>query len=267
MAESEGDSRFAPGLPAWRRQLGTVREVVRQELVARQLEQHLPEGDGPLRILDAGCGQGTQTLRLARLGHDALGVDLSDELLADARRAACDEPAEVRRRLRFERADVLALGAELADRFDVVCCHGVLMYLPSLEDAVGALVAAARPGGLLALLTRNSASLAMRAGMCGDWEGAIAAFDAVRYANRLGIDDVRADDPRVVRRALTGAGARTLAWYGVRVFCDHWDAAPPPPDLAVLVAAEEQAGRRDPYRAVAAMTHTVARRSVLERNV
>jgi SAM-dependent methyltransferase len=246
----------------WQRHLGTVRDVVRQELVARQLQAHLPaREDGRLQVLDAGCGQGTQALKLARLGHDVLGVDLSEELLADARRAAGDEPAEVRARLRFERVDVLALGAELADRFDVVCCHGVLMYLPSLEEAVRALVAAARPGGLLSLLTRNSASLAMRAGMCGDWGAALEAFDADRYTNRLGIEEVRADDPCVVRRVLAEAGARPLAWYGVRLFCDHWDADPPPRDLAMLVATEEQAGRRDPYRAVAAMTHTIAQRS------
>jgi SAM-dependent methyltransferase len=262
IAGSEGNGGFASGVSAWRRHLGTVRDVVRQELVARQLEAHILESDdGPLRVLDAGCGQGTQALKLARLGHDVLGVDLCEELLADARRAADDEPPEVRARLRFERADVLALGAELADQFDVVCCHGVLMYLPSLGDAVSALVAVARPGGLLSLLTRNSASLAMRAGMCGDWRAALGAFDADRYTNRLGIDNVRADDPRVVGRALTEVGARTLAWYGVRLFCDHWEAAQPPPDLAMLIAAEEQAGRRDPYRAVAAMTHTVAQRS------
>jgi hypothetical protein len=29
----------------------------------------------------------------------------------------------------------------------------------------------------------------------------------------------------------------------------------------MLIAAEEEAGRRDPYRAVAALTHTVAQRA------
>lgn len=262
MARTEQKTRFAAGVSAWQRNMGSVREVVRQELVTRQLTAHIPDSaEGPLQVLDAGCGQGTQALALARRGHDVLGVDLSDDLLADARRAAADEPADVRARLQFERADVLALGPELADRFDVVCCHGVLMYLPSLEEGVAALVATARPGGLLSLLTRNSASLAMRAGMCGDWRSALAAFDADRYTNRLGIDDVRADDPRTVRRALRRLEARTTAWYGVRLFCDHWDAAQPPPDLTMLITAEEQAGRRDPYRAVAALTHTVAQRS------
>jgi len=260
MARAEQGSAFAPGLPAWRRSIGTVREAVRQELVGRQLEAHLPAADERrLRVLDAGCGQGTQALRLARLGHRVLGVDISEELLADARRAAADEPPAVRARLELEHGDLLALGPQLIADFDLVCCHGVLMYLPSLAEPAAALVAAARPAGLISVLTRNRASLAMRAGMSGDWNAVLASFDARRYTNRLGIDDVRADEPLEVRRALARAGARTVAWYGVRLFCDHWQAVEPAADLTMMVAAEEQAGRRDPYRSVAAMTHTVAR--------
>lgn len=259
MAVDEGFA-FGPGLSAWRRDLGMVRDVVRQELVGRQLQSHLPvERDRALRILDAGCGQGTQALRLARLGHRVLGIDTSEELLGQARQARAEEPPEVRARLDLERGDVLALDPRLADGFDVVCCHGVLMYLPSLHEAAQALVATGRPGALISVLTRNRASLAMRAGMSGDWQAALDSFDACYYTNRLGIDDVRADEPREVQNALAQAGAQTLAWYGVRLFCDHWQAIGPPADMATLVAAEQRAGELDPYRSLAAMTHTLAR--------
>lgn len=260
MADVQEGFSFAAGLSAWRRHLGTVRDTVRQELVGRQLEAHLPGGaDTQLLVLDAGCGQGTQALRLARLGHRVVGIDPSEKLLDDARRAAAEEPPEVGARVSYRHADLLALGHEFVASFDVVCCHGVLMYLPSLREAAAAVVAAGRPGALVSLLTRNRASLAMRAGMSGDWQAALDSFDARRYTNRLGIDDVRADDPLDVRSALTVAGAQTLAWYGVRLFSDHWQAVDQPLDLTRLIAAEEQAGRRDPYRAVAAMTHTIAR--------
>src|SRR5262245_46382345 len=85
---------FASGEHAWRAGIGTLRQVVRQELVARQLAAHLP--DRPHRILDVGCGQGTQLLRLARQGHRLTGLDPSAALLADLAGALEAEPADVR---------------------------------------------------------------------------------------------------------------------------------------------------------------------------
>jgi SAM-dependent methyltransferase len=212
-------------------------------------------------VLDVGCGQGTQAVALARLGHRVVGLDLSDELLAVARTAAASEPGDVARRLTFVSGDLLALGTEHTEAYDVVCCHGVAMYLPSLERVVQALAAAVRPGGLISLLTKNSANLVLRATMNREWESAAAAFDGHRYTNRLGIDDARADEPDDVHRALAAAGATTDAWYGVRLFTDHWANQPPGDDFSAIVDVEEEAGRRDPYRALAALTHTIARRA------
>lgn len=248
------------GVDAWLAGRGRVRDVVRQELVRCQLAAHLPDGGGPLRVLDAGCGQGTQAVALGRLGHEVVGLDVSNQLLDEAQRAAAQEPPEVRRRLQFVSGDLLALGAEHAGVYDVVCCHGVVMYLPALEEAVAALCQAARPGGLLSILTRNRAGIALRAGMTGDWSGASGAFDARWYDNRLGIEGARADDPAEVQAVLAGQGATIDAWYGVRLFTDHWDGERPGDDLDRILAVEAEAGRRDPYRAVCALTHTIARR-------
>src|SRR5580698_7323635 len=88
--------RFEPAVDTWLAGLGLVRDAVRQELVRRQLSANLPTGAGPLRVLDAGCGQGTQALELARLGHDVVGLDVSDTLLEAARGAAALLPNDVR---------------------------------------------------------------------------------------------------------------------------------------------------------------------------
>jgi len=256
---------FGPGVAAWREGLGQVRDAVRQELVTRQLADHLPppgsSSSGPVTVLDLGCGQGTQAIRLARAGYQVTGVDRSEELLAVAQDARGTEAPDTRDRLRFQRADIGDLDTEFAVAFDVVCCHGVLMYLPSLDDGVAQVAGAARPGGLVSVLTRNRASLAMRAGLFGDWAEARAAFDARYYRNRLGIDQVRADDPDEVAAAIEAAGGRRVAWYGVRLFTDHWGDLDVPDDFADLVEAEAEAGRRDPYRSLAAFTHTIAVRS------
>ena len=82
---------FTAGEQNWQARLGKLRDVVRQELVARQLERELPPA--PVRIVDFGCGQGTQALRLARRGYDVTGVDASADLLARFERDLAAEPA------------------------------------------------------------------------------------------------------------------------------------------------------------------------------
>jgi SAM-dependent methyltransferase len=265
MAGVPPEERFEPGVDAWLSGVGMVRDAVRQELVSRQISSHLSALDGPLRVLDAGCGQGTQAIALARLGHEVVGLDLSDTLLVAARSAAADEPDDVQQRLTFQVGDVLALSGGHLENYDLVCCHGVAMYLPSLNQTVQALAGASRRGGLISLLTRNRAGIAMRAGMTARWAECIDAFDARTYDNRLGIESVRADEPGEVHSALERAGATTVAWYGVRLFTDHWGHEPPGSDFPDLLAAEEEAGRRDPFRSLAALTHTIARVGAINR--
>jgi len=250
------DNIFDPVVGRWLGHLGAVRDLVRQELVTRQLAEHLPHQES--RVLDVGCGQGTQAIRLARLGHQVTGVDPSAELLDHARASTDREPPEVRDRLTWREGKLFELHDD--QDWDVVCCHGVLMYLPDLPTATAALVSLARPGGLLSILTRNQAGIAMRAGVTRRWQEALDGFDATHYTNRLGVTDARAERPGEVRAALEAAGAYVEEWYGVRLFTDHWEKQPPPEDLDLLVAAEAEAGRRDPYRQVAALTHTVATR-------
>jgi SAM-dependent methyltransferase len=251
--------RFGVGVEAWLAGLGSARDAVRQELVTRQLSSHLRGQKQVLRVLDVGCGQGTQAIALARLGHDVVGIDLSEVLLQTAQRIAADEPSLVRQRIRFEVGDILALGDRHEQAYDLACCHGVAMYLSSLQDTIRPLANAVRRGGLVSLLTRNRAGLAMRAGMSGKWKESSEAFDARTYDNRLGIASVRADEPEEVQAAFIEAGATPIAWYGVRLFTDHWGQQPPGDDFPEILAAEEEAGRRDPFRAVAALTHTIAR--------
>jgi SAM-dependent methyltransferase len=143
----------------------------------------------------------------------------------------------------------------LPGSFDVVLCHGVLMYVEEPDPLVAGLARMLAPGGLLSLLVRNGDALAMRPGLAGDWAGALAAFDTTAYRNRLGLD-VRADRLASLTATLAGIAAPLHAWYGVRVFTDTAaDDAEIPDDLETLLAVEERAGRTDPYRGVAALLH------------
>lgn len=245
---------FDAAVPAWTAGLGGARNVVRQRLVMSQLYDHVADLPPGSTALDVGCGQGTVAIWLAEQGLRVIGVDPSEELLDQARRGAHGLDAS------FLTGTLDDLQALVPEPVDVVCCHGVVMYLPALVPAVRTLVGRLRPGGTLSLLSRNQAGIAFRAGMTQRWDEVGPALESDRYANRVGVEDARADRPEDVVAACEEAGADVLAWYGVRLFTDHWDDVDPPADLDAIVHAEDSACRRDPYRRVAALTHTIARR-------
>ncbi|ARP69863.1 SAM-dependent methyltransferase [Streptomyces pluripotens] len=227
--------------------------------MARQLDEQIagrfPVGQR-LRVLDVGMGQGTQAVRLARLGHDVTGVEQDATMIAAARQALATEPDGIRARVRLVEGDGRDTGVHfLPGSFDVVLCHGVLMYVDEPDPLVAGLARMLAPGGLLSLLVRNGDALAMRPGLAGDWAGALTAFGTTAYRNRLGLD-VRADRLAALTATLDGIAAPLHTWYGVRVFTDTaLDDAEFPEDLQTLLAVEERAGRTDPYRGVAALLH------------
>ncbi|MGY0023454.1 class I SAM-dependent methyltransferase [Streptomyces sp. cg35] len=229
--------------------------------MARQLDEQIagrfPVGQR-LRVLDVGMGQGTQALRLARAGHKVTGVEQDPSMVSAARQALAAEPEGVRERVRVVEGDGRDTGVHfLPGSFDVVLCHGVLMYVEDPDALLAGLARMLAPGGLLSLLVRNADALAMRPGLGGDWVTALGAFDSTKYTNRLGLD-VRADRLDALTATLAGIGAPLHAWYGVRVFTDQAGDGDGPPErgeLQTLLAAEERAGRTEPYRRVAALLH------------
>ncbi|MFJ8583405.1 class I SAM-dependent methyltransferase [Streptomyces sp. NPDC093595] len=238
-----------------------MRNTVRQELVARQLDEQIaaryPVGQR-LRVLDVGMGQGTQALRLARAGHTVTGLESDPEMLKVARESLATEPAGIRERVRLIEGDGRETGVHfLPGSFDVVLCHGVLMYVEEPDAMLAGLARMLAPGGLLSLLVRNADALAMRPGLAGDWSGALAAFESETYVNRLGLQ-VRADRLEDLTATLAGIAAPLQAWYGVRVFTDlvpNEEGLPAAEELERLLAAEDRAARTEPYRRVAALLH------------
>ncbi|MEV7676554.1 methyltransferase domain-containing protein [Streptomyces sp. NPDC088752] len=250
-----------PAVTHWPAGTGGLRDTIRHEIVARQLDEQItaryPVGQR-LRILDAGMGQGSQALRLARAGHTVTGLEADPELLKAARESLSTEPAGIRERVRMIEGDGRETGVHfLPGSFDVVLCHGVLMYADEPDALLAGLARMLAPGGLLSLVVRNADALAMRPGLAGDWAGALAGFDSDVYTDDGGAK-VRADRLDALTATLAGIAAPLHAWYGVRVFTDGVPAElglPAADELDRLFAAEERAGRTDPYRRIATLLH------------
>ena len=83
----------------------------------------------PVNILDLACGEGTFAIKLAELGYQVTGVDLSEEMLKMARESAKKEGREVK----FLREDMREIS--FSKEYDLVTCwFDSMNYLLSEED-------------------------------------------------------------------------------------------------------------------------------------
>lgn len=141
-----------------------IREMSDESMVrnlAAQAEviwpQELPLFDryrigGAARILDAGCGTGEASWRLAeRFGEaSVLGVDILDHHLERARRLH----ARFAPRLTFEHRSIFELGLPAAS-FDLVVCRHVLQSVPHGDRVLAEFRRVTRPDGWLHLIVED----------------------------------------------------------------------------------------------------------------
>ena len=109
---------------------------------------------GPLagkRVVDVGCGGGILTEGLARLGGEALGVDLSEDLLDVADFHVLESGVKAQ----YRKISVEALAAEQPASFDVVTCMEMLEHVPSPVSVVQACAKLVKPGGQVFFSTLN----------------------------------------------------------------------------------------------------------------
>ena len=110
-------------------------------------EWHIPEAAGfassrGLKVLEIGCGLGTDGAKFAEAGADYTGVDLTEAAveLARTRFELFDTPGK------FQTAD--AENLDFADEsFDLVYSHGVLHHTPDTQKAIDEVHRVLRPGG------------------------------------------------------------------------------------------------------------------------
>lgn len=102
-----------------------------------------------LRLLNLQCSSGNEALSWAAKGAAVTGVDISDVAIAIATEQATAAGLDVT----FVAADVYDLPSDLQDgSFDVVySSHGVVCWLPDLDEWARVIVRALRPGGRFVL--------------------------------------------------------------------------------------------------------------------
>jgi S-adenosylmethionine-dependent methyltransferase len=210
---------FDSKLAAFKEHQATPWGQLRYRISQALLQPHLP--DGPLRILDAGGGNGFEALHYAAQGHTVALHDLSAAMLADARWAA--DVAGLGGRLSCHEgslADIPALFPE--PQFDLVLCHNVLQYIDDLEGSIQALCHPLVPGGMASIICVNAYSEPYRKALMElDLDAAYAALSADTIIAGVFSLPVHARLAEDLYDPLEAAGCTVVARYGVRCVSDY----------------------------------------------
>jgi SAM-dependent methyltransferase len=166
-------------------------------------EWHIPEAAGfaqtkGLRVLEIGCGLGTDGAQFARAGAVYTGVDLTEAAIELARRRFELEnlPGE------FRVADAERL--DFADgSFDLVYSHGVLHHTPDTAAAVREVHRVLRPGGRAIVMLYHRDSYNYRIN--------------IRFLRRAGSHLLRNETGLRIAHRLTGEPVESLREHAARI--------------------------------------------------
>jgi 2-polyprenyl-3-methyl-5-hydroxy-6-metoxy-1,4-benzoquinol methylase len=137
----------------WESQYRTLANERFYDLVFDELARLVPRDRAIPTFLDAGCGIGAHSIRLAHRGFRVQAVDFSDVVAERARANVSGEGLQ--ERISVRQADLLELPFE-AEAFDHALCWGVLMHIPDVSSALAELVRVTKPGGKIVINEINA---------------------------------------------------------------------------------------------------------------
>lgn len=155
------------------------------------------------RVCDLACGQGRVARYLADRGAQVVGVDLSEKLLAIARRHEAAEP----RGITYLHADARGLDGVADATFDGVLCFMALMDIAELDPTLGSVARVLKPGGWFVFAILHPCYHTARSGEIETPEGMVRTVGAY-FEEGFWRSDTRAGPPGKV-----GAYHRMLSTY------------------------------------------------------
>ena len=255
---------FDQNVERWDQEQRQPWQKLKYKLVQAHLAKHIGQGQWPQLVLDAGGGNGLDSIPFAARGHRVEIIDYSKAMLADAERQAAAAGAADRVTLHF--GDVREV-ARLwpAAQFDLVLCHNVIQYVDDLPGVLRDLIAALKPGGLISIVSINRFSIPYRIAFPrGNLAEALAQVDARRQQAILFDAPMTCYSAGELMEMLIGVGCAIEQDYGLRCVCDYWgdnDLKADPAVLQQLEALEFALAERHPYKLLGRYFQVIARKS------
>ncbi len=264
LAISHRKDSFEAGLSKWKADQSMPWNRFGYLLVEHNLKKHIPVDSPPLRILDAGGGNGLDGIGLARMNHQIDIVDISQQMLNDA--GANAALAGVTDRLNTHAMDILNIGAKFSENtFDIVLCHNVIQFVDEVKPLLESLQQVLKPGGFISLITTNQYSLPYQAAFLEqDLDKAFELLDQADQYNSIFDIDVHEYRSDEVIEWLTGMGLTLEKHYGIRCLYNYWGTNELKEDTDVyekLKKLEMEFTDRSPYKLTARQFQLIARKS------
>lgn len=147
---------------------GTTKGQLRQAILWQDLDALLGLlPDRPLRVLDAGGGEGQTACHIAQRGHQVVLCDLSAEMIARAQKAAQEKG--VSGNMHFVQCAAQEAGQHLESPVDLILFHAVLEWVADPQAALRHLWECLAPGGALSLMFYNANGLLMHNMVAGNF--------------------------------------------------------------------------------------------------
>lgn len=234
---------------------GTTKGELRQAILWQDLQPLLSQlGPGPLRILDAGGGEGQTAVKVAEMGHHVTLCDLSAEMVARARQAAADKG--VIDNMHFVQCAAQDIAQHLESPVDLILFHAVLEWVAEPQEMLRTLWSVLRPGGALSLMFYNANGQLMHNMVVGNFDYVQLGMPK-KKKRTLSPDYPRS--PQQVYGWLEEQGWHITGKTGVRVFHDYLREKRKQRDnFAALLELETRYCRQEPYISLGRYIHVTA---------
>lgn len=212
---------FDNSIAKWKQESNSPWAKLKYKLVQANLAKHL--GRNRLRVLDAGGGNGLDSIPLAAQGYLVDIVDSSQEMLADVPYQAIQQ-ANAMEHLTTHHADLKDIANLFPpSHYDLILCHNVLQYIDDVLALFEDFARLLKPDGLVSIVSINRFSIPYHSAFIDDNLSEALARLHQRKSQAKAFDAVMtcysADE---IIELMTRAGLATERDYGIRCICDYW---------------------------------------------
>ncbi|GGY70442.1 tRNA 5-carboxymethoxyuridine methyltransferase [Cellvibrio zantedeschiae] len=245
---------------------GGLKGDIRLAVLERDFREYfsaLPFGNEkpakPLRILDAGGGQGQFSLQFAKAGHSVVICDISAEMLKLAEQEVMQQELESHVQLiHCAIQDVSQHIGVSEDKFDVVLCHAVMEWVANPAELLGYLLEQLKPQGYLSLTFYNLHSLIYKNLLRTNFK----KIQQQDFGGSKGsLTPINPLYPEQVFEWLNQLPLQVLATSGIRVFHDYiFNEEHRERDPQSVIELELELSRKQPYQLLGRYIHVLGQK-------